>query len=105
MERPEHALHHETGTAGQKSSSRFSGVLIVAAVHVGIGAMLLLGLNADKIEKKIQDLQASVDQEKIPPKVPPPPPPKFEKPPPPFVPPPDFNIQTEAPAPKAIVTT
>jgi len=83
---------------------RFSGVIIVAGIHVAFVALLIFGI-VTKMEIKKDDLQVAVEEQKIPPKTPPPPPPKFEKPPPPFVPPPDFNIQTEAPPPRAIVAT
>ncbi|MBV9549539.1 MAG: energy transducer TonB [Alphaproteobacteria bacterium] len=99
MERPEHAVHN----LGQApvGARRFSGVIIVAAIHAVIVALLIYGM-VTKMEIKKADLQATVEQQKVPPKTPPPPPPKFEKPPPPFVPPPDFNIKTEAPPPQAI---
>jgi protein TonB len=103
MERPEHIVSARLANE-QVGSRRFSGLIIVAAVHAGFIALLILGI-VTKIELKKEDLQATVDQQKVPPKTPPPPPPKFEKPPPPFVPPPEFNIQTEAPAPRAIVAS
>ena len=102
MERPEHAVAH-LGTS-QAGSRRFSGVVVVVAIHVGLVALLVLGM-VTKMELKKEDIQATVEQQKVPPKTPPPPPPKFEKPPPPFVPPPEFNIETQAPPPRAIVAT
>jgi protein TonB len=101
MERPEHIVSNRMSNE-QLGSRRFSGLIVVAAIHVGFIALLILGV-VTKMELKKEDLQAIVDQQKVLPKAPPPPPPKFEKPPPPFVPPPDFNIQTEAPAPRTIV--
>ncbi len=102
MERPEHALNHLATT--QVGSRRFSGIVVVVAIHAALIALLILGV-VTKMELKKEDLQATIEQQKVPPKTPPPPPPKFEKPPPPFVPPPEFNIQTEAPPPRAIVAT
>jgi protein TonB len=102
MERPEHTLHNLGDQ--QVGARRFSGVIIVVAIHVGIIAMLILGI-VTKIELKKEDLQATVEEQKVLPKPPPPPPPNLVKPPPPFVPPPDFNIQSEAPPPRAIVAS
>lgn len=101
MERPEHIIHSQTQQLGK---GRFSGVAVVAGIHAALVALLVLGM-VTKMELKKEDLQATVEEQKVLPKTPPPPPPKFEKPPPPFVPPPDFNIQTEAPAPRAIVAS
>ena len=101
MERPEHFVSSQV-TNAQVGARRFSGLIVVGAIHAGIAVLLILGM-VTKMELKKEDLQASVEAEKVQPKAPPPPPPKFEKPPPPFVPPPEFNIQTEAPAPRAIV--
>ena len=103
MERPEHFVSSQVANA-QVGARRFSGIIIVGAIHAGIAVLLILGM-VTKMELKKEDLQATVEAQKIPPKAPPPPPPKFEKPPPPFVPPPDFNIQTEAPAPRAVTVT
>ena len=103
MERPEHTVAHQLGSQKQ-GARRFQGILIAVAIHLGLVALLIYGI-VTKMEIKKEDLQVAVEDQKIPPKTPPPPPPAFEKPPPPFVPPPDFNIQTEAPAPRAIVTT
>jgi periplasmic protein TonB len=103
MERPEHIVSNRLSSE-HLGPRRFSGLIIVAAIHAGFIALLILGI-VTKIELKKEDLQATVDQQKVPPKTPPPPPPKFEKPPPPFVPPPEFNIQNEAPPPRAIVAS
>jgi len=103
MDRPEHFVNTHV-TNANAGARRFSGVIIVGAIHAGIAVLLILGM-VTKMELKKEDLQATVEAQKIPPKAPPPPPPKFEKPPPPFVPPPDFNIQTEAPAPRAVTVT
>jgi protein TonB len=94
------------GNAAQLAPRRFSGLILVTAIHIGIIALLVLGMVANDIEKKKEDLQATVEQQKIEPKAPPPPPPDVIKPPPPFIPPPDITIQTEAPPNNnAIVTT
>ncbi len=107
MERPEHNLRGQMGaTAGQLAPRRFSGLILVSAIHIGIIALLVLGMVANDIEKKKEDLQATVEQQKIEPKAPPPPPPDVIKPPPPFIPPPDITIQAEAPpSNNAIATT
>jgi protein TonB len=94
------------GSTAQLAPRRFSGLILVTAIHIGIIALLVLGMVANEVEKKKEDLQATVEQQKIEPKAPPPPPPDVIKPPPPFIPPPDINIQVEAPpSNNAIVTT
>jgi protein TonB len=106
MERPEHNLRGPMGTtAGQLAPRRFGGLILVSAIHVGIVALLILGLVAGEVEKKKEDLQATVEQQKVEAKAPPPPPPDVVKPPPPFVPPPDFQIQTEAPPSNNAIST
>lgn len=106
MERPEHTLRNQTGiTAAQLAPRRFGGLIIVTAVHIGIVALLILGMVAGEIEKKKEDIQATVEQQKVEAKAPPPPPPDVVKPPPPFVPPPDINIQVDAPANTTAITT
>lgn len=103
MERPEHNLRNQTGTtAAQLAPRRFGGLIIVTAVHIGIVALLILGMVAGEIEKKKEDIQATVEQQKVEAKAPPPPPPDVVKPPPPFVPPPEINIASDAPVTNAI---
>jgi len=106
MERPEHSLRGQiSGSAAQLAPRRFGGLVLVTAIHVAIVAVLILGLVAGEVEKKKDDLQATVEQQKVEAKAPPPPPPDVVKPPPPFVPPPDFQIQTEAPSNTTAIST
>lgn len=106
MERPEHTLRGPiSGNAAQLAPRRFGGLILVSAIHVAIVAVLILGLVAGEVEKKKDDLQATVEQQKVEAKAPPPPPPDVVKPPPPFVPPPDFVIQTDAPPATNSITT
>ena len=93
------------GTAAQLAPSRFGGLVVVAAVHIGIVALLILGLIGADIEKKKEDLQATVEQQKVEAKAPPPPPPDVVKPPPPFVPPPDITIAADPTPTNTISTT
>jgi len=105
MERPEHSLRGAVGTQAELAPRRFGGLVIVTAIHIGIVALLILGLVGNEMEKKKEDIQATVEQQKVEPKAPPPPPPDVVKPPPPFVPPPDFQIQSDAPPPANSITT
>jgi protein TonB len=105
MERPEHTLRGAVGTTAELAPRRFGGLVIVTAIHIGIVALLILGLVGNEMEKKKEDIQATVEQQKVEPKAPPPPPPDVVKPPPPFIPPPDFQIQTDAPPPANAITS
>lgn len=95
MERPSHELRHTM--VGATTTKRFGGATVVVAVQLAVGAILVLGMTSGAIEKKIEDLQATVQEEQVEEKAPPPPPPDVVKPPPPFVPPPDIAIAVEAP--------
>ena len=74
MERPEHSLRGQiSGSAAQLAPRRFGGLVLVTAIHVAIVAVLILGLVAGEVEKKKDDLQATVEQQKVEAKAPPPP--------------------------------
>jgi protein TonB len=105
MERPEHTLRGAIGTSAELAPRRFGGLVIATIIHIGIVAVLIVGLVGNEMEKKKEDIQATVEQQKVEPKAPPPPPPDVVKPPPPFIPPPDFQIQTDAPAPTNSITS
>ena len=94
MERPHHL---ETGKSS--NSSKLTGFVIVVAIHIAAIAALVTALASGQIMKQLQDIKASVEAEKIPPKAPPPPPPDLAKPPPPVAIVPEFSVQQEAPPP------
>jgi protein TonB len=98
MERPNH-LH----TANQSASSRFTGLVIVIGIHVLAIMGLITALASGQILKQIQNIQATVDRQKVPPKAPPPPPPDEIKPPPPVAIVPLFQVAPEAPPPVTTV--
>jgi protein TonB len=98
MERPNHLK-----TAQTSNSSKLTGFIIVVLIHVAAITALVTALASGQIMKQIQDIKASVEAEKIPPKAPPPPPPDLAKPPPPAAIVPEFSVQQEAPPPS--VTT
>jgi protein TonB len=94
------------GSQAQLAPRRLGGMVVVVVVQVLVGAILILGMTTGQIEKKLEDLKATVEKEKVEEKAPPPPPPDVVKPPPPFVPPPDIAIAVEAPpSNNAIATT
>ena len=94
MERPNH-LH----TADQSTTSRVTGLAVVIGIHVLVVLGLITALASGQIMKQIQNIQATVEREKTPPKAPPPPPPDLVKPPPPVAIVPDFQVAAEAPPP------
>src|ERR1700744_1731216 len=98
MERP-----HHLQTSGSSNSSKLMGIIIVVGIHVLAIIALVTALASGQIMKQIQDIKASVEAEKTPPKAPPPPPPDLAKPPPPVAIVPGFSGQTEAPPPIAPV--
>lgn len=107
MEQPSHDLRNQMGASGaQLAPRRFGGLVLVTAVHIGFGALLILGMKGGEIMEKMEDLVATVEQQQVEAKPPPPPPPDVVKPPPPFVPPPDISIAMDtAPATNAIVAS
>lgn len=98
MERPNH-LKLEEKTASQRASS----LAIVAAIHVAAIFGLVAALNQGAIIKQLEEIKATVEAEKAPPKAPPPPPPDLVKPPPPVAIVPDFTVAT-APPPATVTT-
>jgi periplasmic protein TonB len=98
MERPNHLKIEEKSAA-----SRASSLVIVAVIHVAAILGLVAALNQGAIMKQIEDIKATVEAEKTPPKAPPPPPPDLVKPPPPIAIVPDFTVAT-APPPATVTT-
>jgi protein TonB len=98
MERPNHLKIEEKSAA-----SRASSLVIVAVIHVAAILGLVAALNQGAIMKQIEDIKATVEAEKTPPKAPPPPPPDLVKPPPPVAIVPDFTVAT-APPPATVTT-
>ncbi len=99
MERPNH-LH----TSDQSASSKLTGLVIVIGLHVLAVMGLITALASGQIMKQLQDIKATVDISKTPPKEPPPPPPDLVKPPPPLAIVPEFSVATEAPPPPVVTT-
>ena len=98
MERPNHLKVEEKSAA-----SRASSLVIVAVIHVAAILGLVAALNQGAIMKQLEEIKATVEAEKTPPKAPPPPPPDLVKPPPPVAIVPDFTVAT-APPPAAVTT-
>ncbi len=94
MERPNHLKVQEKSTASKATS-----VAIVIAIHIAGIAGLVAALAQGALMKQLQEIKASVDTQKIPPKAPPPPPPDLVKPPPPVAIVPDFQVATAPPPP------
>src|SRR4051812_5816149 len=97
MERPNH-LH----ASGQSASSEVTGLVIVIAIHVVAIMGLITALASGQIMKQIQNIQATIDRQKTPPKAPPPPPPDEIKPPPPTAIVPVITLAPEAPPPVTV---
>jgi protein TonB len=98
MERPGH-LHVEKKTAANKATS----LAIVIAIHIAGIAGLVAALSSGALIKQLQEIKATVDTQKTPPKAPPPPPPDLVKPPPPVAIVPEFQIATAPPPPVTTV--
>jgi protein TonB len=98
MERPNHL------NVGDKSTSSKAGsIAIVAGIHVAVIFGLVAALNQGALMKQLQEIKATVDTQKEPPKAPPPPPPDLVKPPPPVAIVPEFSVATAAPPPVTTV--
>lgn len=95
MERPNHLKVQEKSAA-----SRATSIAIVVALHIAGIAGLVAALAQGALIKQLQEIKASVDTQKVPPKAPPPPPPDLVKPPPPTAIVPDFQVAS-APPPQA----
>lgn len=81
--------------------TRFSGLLVVVLLHLGVGYALVSGLARKTVEVLQQaPIETRIIQETAPPPEPPPPPPpppQLKAPPPPFIPPPEVRIATPPP--------
>src|SRR5205814_801714 len=98
MERPNHL------NVGDKSASSKAGsIAVVAGIHVAVIFGLVAALNQGALIKQLQEIKATVDTEKTPPKAPPPPPPDLVKPPPPVAIVPEFQVATAPPPPVTTV--
>ncbi|MEI7790555.1 MAG: energy transducer TonB [Alphaproteobacteria bacterium] len=98
MERPSH-LHVEQKTAANKATS----LAVVIAIHIAGIAGLVAALSSGALIKQLQEIKATVDTQKTPPKAPPPPPPDLVKPPPPVAIVPEFQVATAPPPPVTTV--
>src|ERR1700723_2950782 len=96
MERPNH-LKVQEKSVGSKATS----IAIVIAIHIAGIAGLVAALAQGALMKQLQEIKASVDTQKTPPKAPPPPPPPpyLLKPPPPVAIVPEFQVATAPPPP------
>jgi protein TonB len=98
MERPNH-LQVEKKSAANKATS----LAIVIAIHVAGIAGLVAALAQGALIKQLQEIKATVDTQKTPPKAPPPPPPDLVKPPPPVAIVPEFQVASAPPPPVTTV--
>ena len=98
MERPNH-LKIEQKSAANKATS----LAIVIAIHVAGIFGLVAALSSGALMKQLQEIKATVDTQKVPPKAPPPPPPDLVKPPPPVAIVPEFTGATAPPPPVTTV--
>src|SRR5882757_5357025 len=98
MERPNH-LQVEKKSAANKATS----LAIVIAIHIAGIAGLVAALAQGALIKQLQEIKATVDTQKTPPKAPPPPPPDLVKPPPPIAIVPEFQVATAPPPPVTTV--
>ncbi|MFG6488410.1 ABC transporter substrate-binding protein [Roseateles sp. BYS78W] len=93
----------------KQGASRFTGIGIVALIHVVAIYALASGLARDIVKKVSGPIETKVIEEKVKPPPPPekvvPPPPDLKAPPPPFVPPPEFQVTAPAPPAPAIQST
>jgi protein TonB len=94
MERPNH-LKVQQKSAANKATS----MAIVIAIHIAGIAGLVAALSTGALQKQLQEIKATVDTQKVPPKAPPPPPPDLVKPPPPIAIVPEFQVATAPPPP------
>jgi protein TonB len=93
----------------KQGASRFTGIGIVALIHVVAIYALASGLARDIVKKVSGPIDVKVIEEKVKPPPPPekiiPPPPELKAPPPPFVPPPEFQVTAPTPPAPAIQST
>lgn len=85
----------------KQGASRFTGIGLVALIHVLAIWALASGLAKDIVKKVTEPIDVKVIEEQVKPPPPPekivPPPPDLKAPPPPFVPPPEFQVTAPAP--------
>jgi periplasmic protein TonB len=98
MERPNHLKVEKKSTANKATS-----LAIVIAIHIAGIAGLVAALSSGALIKQLQEIKATVDTQKTPPKAPPPPPPDLVKPPPPVAIVPEFQVATAPPPPVTTV--
>ncbi|HWX88869.1 MAG TPA: TonB family protein [Rhizomicrobium sp.] len=98
MERPNHLQVEKKSTANKATS-----LAIVIAIHVLGIAGLVAALAQGALIKQLQEIKATVDTQKTPPKAPPPPPPDLVKPPPPVAIVPEFQVASAPPPPVTTV--
>jgi protein TonB len=93
----------------KQGASRFTGIGIVALIHVLAIWALASGLAKDIVKKVSGPIDVKVIEEQVKPPPPPekvvPPPPDLKAPPPPFVPPPEFQVTAPAPPAPPIQST
>jgi periplasmic protein TonB len=98
MERPNHL------NVGDKSATSKAGsIAIVVGIHIAVIFGLVAALNQGALMKQLQEIKATVDTQKEPPKAPPPPPPDLVTPPPPVAIVPEFTVATAPPPPVTTV--
>src|SRR6185312_15222146 len=90
MERPNHLKVQEKSAASKATS-----IAIVIAIHIAGIAGLVAALAQGALIKQLQEIKASVDTQKTPPKAPPPPPPVAIVP--------EFQVATAPPPPVTTV--
>jgi protein TonB len=98
MERPNHLK-----VADKSNTSKATSIAIVVGIHIAVIFGLVAALNQGALMKQLQEIKATVDTQKEPPKAPPPPPPDLVKPPPPVAIVPEFQVATAAPPPVTTV--
>jgi protein TonB len=94
MERPNHL-----NVGDKNATSKFGSIAIVVGIHIAVIFGLVAALNQGALMKQLQEIKATVDTQKEPPKAPPPPPPDLVKPPPPVAIVPEFQVATAPPPP------
>ena len=84
--------YHSKKSFGQ----RFSGLIVVAVLHVIVLTGLIFGLGPHESPTLVANVKVkTVEEQKQEVDTPPPPPPDYVPPPPPVVKPPEFNVATE----------
>ena len=90
-------------SATRAPRSKASSLAIVVGIHIAVIFGLVAALNQGALMKQLQEIKATVDTPKEPPKAPPPPPPDLVKPPPPVAIVPEFQVATAPPPPVTTV--